>query len=255
MVIDSGAILSKRELIATPSRPKKQCLLRRNVRGNLLGWGICVCLLTLASARASDTAGSQIWFVNNFSEIRTINPTTLEQRVIIPQKGDTFIELPGLSPDGRRIAYVGPGDGDGSAIWLGDSDGSNDRRISESFAGVSYLWLNDNSLVMMGTNVSYQRPDEGQIALYDLSTQTMRPLVIPEFLSLCGSPKRPNRVTSWSERYPALGRLELRDGALVEIPRRFVAQQNLRIVDERSGNSGALLFAARQLARVHAALV
>ncbi len=180
--------------------------------------GLFLLLLVLATACTVDADSSEIWYVNNFREIRTINPTTLRQRVVIPQNADALITNAGLSPNGGKIAYIGPGDGDGSSIWLADSDGSNDRRISQSFADVSYLWLNDRSLVIMGNENKYLPAEEGQITLYDITTQAMQPLVIPDIVSLCGNPKRPDRVTSWSDRYPALGRLQVRDDSLVEIP-------------------------------------
>lgn len=191
---------------------------RRGVGRYFCRSGLSLLLLVLASACAVDADGSEIWYVNNLREIRTINPTTLRQRVVIPQNVDALITNPGLSPDGGKIAYIGPGGGNGSSVWLADSDGSNNRRISQAFAHVSYVWLNDHSLVIMGSGVPYLRPDEGQVVLYDVSAQTTRPLVLPDKLALCGSPRRPDRVTSWSDRYPALGRLQVRDGSLIEIP-------------------------------------
>lgn len=191
---------------------------RRAVARRFCRRGLSLLLVILASACTVDAGGSRIWYVNNFREIRTIDPSTLRQRVVIPQNADALITNAGLSPDGGKIAYIGPGDGNGSSIWLADSDGANNRRISQTFAHVSYIWLNDHSLVIMGNENKYSPAEEGQITLFDVATQTMRPLVIPDVVSLCGNPRRLDRVTSWSDRYPALGRLEVRDGALIEIP-------------------------------------
>ncbi len=68
---------------------------RRGTGHILLGWVLSLLLLTIALACTTKTENSEIWYLANIREIRTINPVTLQQRVIIPRKGHMILENPG----------------------------------------------------------------------------------------------------------------------------------------------------------------
>ena len=70
---------------------------------------------------------------------------------------------PALSPDGRSLAFVHsdvpPGSNGVSSVWVADLDGSNVRRISESFIAESPAWSPDggSSLTSSSTTSAITR--------------------------------------------------------------------------------------------------
>jgi WD40 repeat protein len=88
-------------------------------------------------------------------------------------------QLPGpstRSPDGQRLVYgVESPDDPGSTLWLADADWENAHQIVEQVDLLRWTWSPDSSKLAL--SLVHDDPTQNTIALYDLATASLTPLV------------------------------------------------------------------------------
>jgi hypothetical protein len=128
-----------------------------------------------------------IWFVEGNRTIRTMNPTTTQEKVIVAADDQATIGQLEISPDGKMIAYAQYVAGRGGAIWLATSDGSNAKRLMRDYKRAEFHWLDDAQILLMGVDDLYRNPAKGDVMLYDLTQGATRPVSLLEDPILCSS--------------------------------------------------------------------
>jgi hypothetical protein len=190
---------------------------------------LCIVLLGMVLSGCEMTPQEPaIWFIQNAREVRTFNPRTEQQHVIVPAEPDTWIDYPMLSPDGTRITYVKATDIDGSAVWLARADGSEPRRITYPRKTAVSLWITNTQLLIMSRDDPSDSATE-QDAIYDLGTGKLKSITIPENRAACDwywSSKMPTRVTIWAKT-SGLGHLVVASDKLLQIVDIPVAESQL----------------------------
>ncbi len=141
-------------------------------------WFSCL-LMMLMMISCTPLEAPKIWYLSNIDlgdsmtngQIRTIDPVSgREQTVIRAQSNDAEIGSAALSPDGLHLAYDEQ-DTTGSAIWLANADGSNLQKISGGYRFMDFIWFDNQKIVTFGVDDIKKSPDEGEWALYDLTSQ------------------------------------------------------------------------------------
>jgi Tol biopolymer transport system component len=165
-----------------------------------------------------------IWFISGAREIRTINPRTMEQKVIVPKSEDTWIDRVALSPDGQRIVYV-LSRKDGEAVWLSRSDGSQAKSLIRNYAATAFLWLSDSKLLLFGVDDSVIDLSEGEVYLYDALGGIAQRVDYPEGLWVApvgssigpsGKFYIPQSFFKWGEPW-GIGHLEIINGKIEKV--------------------------------------
>lgn len=188
--------------------------------------GILLLVLSMGCSPTSD--GSVIWYLHDGKEIRSINPRTMEQKVIVQGDEGTWIDRSALSSDGERIAYV-LSRTSGQAVWLAKSDGSQARPITRIYAAVGFLWLSNTGLLLFGVDNQDTSLYEGEVISYDSVTGIAQRVDYPEGLSVnpqnrSNGPPGKFRIFQppFALRRPVgLGHLQITDGqvmGIVDIP-------------------------------------
>lgn len=115
----------------------------------------CVFILGLILS-ACDRIGSsaEIWYTwrgPGGNEIRALNPTTNQVRVIIHLNRGEFLDDASLSPDGRKILYIAyPDPNKRPDAWLMNSDGSNPVQVPLNFEEKGFVWLDNKRILFAG---------------------------------------------------------------------------------------------------------
>ncbi|TAH52019.1 MAG: hypothetical protein EYC68_08555 [Chloroflexota bacterium] len=184
----------------------------------LLGW---VAMFALAcSGNTPKPAETLIFYRTTDGQVRSINPRTKEQEVILTSRKGDSIRYATLSPDLKFIIY-GRHTNQGEAVWLSNINGANPIRVNSPYTITGAGWLAQDRIILYGANGFYKRADEGEIKLYDPYTKQIRSLQSSQNLFTCGE-NTPTTTFGYlsiaNEFGSALGHLEVKDKELGFVP-------------------------------------